>query len=119
MEETMTCIVCPRGCKLRLVNPDDIAKIEVYNNLCKRGKDFAIKEKSNPQRTITATVKLSQASQRRLPVRTNGEIPKSKYMDIVKILNNFEVNGPVHREDIIIENVLNTGVNIIATKSII
>jgi CxxC motif-containing protein len=119
MEETMTCIVCPRGCKLRVVSSDDLSKIEVFNNLCKRGVDFAIKEKTNPQRTITATVKINNSNQRRLPVRTNGEIPKSKYMEIVKIINNFEIDAPVKREDIIIENVLDTGVNIIATKSVI
>lgn len=119
MEETMTCIVCPRGCELRVVNPEDLTKIEVFNNLCKRGKDFAIKEKTNPQRTITATVKINNGNQSRLPVRTNGEIPKSKYMEIVKIINNIEISAPVKREEIIIENVLNTGINIIATKSVI
>lgn len=119
MEETMTCIVCPRGCKLRVVSSEDLSEIEVFNNLCKRGVDFAVKEKTNPQRTITATVKITNAKQKRLPVRTDGEIPKSRYMDIVALLNKTEVSGPIKREEIIIENVLDTGINIIATKSVI
>lgn len=119
MEETMTCIVCPRGCKLNVVSSEDLSEIEVFNNLCKRGEDFAVKEKTNPQRTITATVKITNAKQKRLPVRTDGEIPKSRYMEIVNLLNNTEVSGPIKREEIIIENVLDTGINVIATKSVI
>ncbi len=119
MEETMTCIVCPRGCELRIVNANDLTKIEIYNHLCKRGVDFAIGEKTNPMRTITATVKINNTSQRRLPVRTDGEIPKSKYMEIMEIINNLEVEGPIKREDIIIENILGTGKNIISTKSVV
>lgn len=119
MEEKMTCIVCPRGCELTIVNAEDVSKMEVFNHLCIRGKHFAIKEKTNPMRTITATVKINDGKQNRLPVRTDGEIPKKVYMDIVDIINNIELKAPVKREDIIIENVLDTGINIIATKSIL
>lgn len=114
----MTCIICPRGCELTVVNPDDISKIEVYNNLCKRGKDYAIKEKTNPMRTITATVKVIDGQHNRLPIRTDGEIPKKVYMEIMDIINETKVKAPIARGDIIVEDVLNTGTNIIATKSV-
>ena len=56
------CIVCPMGCQLE-VSKDDISKSYIVKgNKCARGKEYGIKEMSNPTRVLTATVMLKNAT---------------------------------------------------------
>ena len=107
------CIECPKGCHLKI--DDDL---NVTGNTCIRGKNYAINEVTNPKRMVTSTVKIESQLVERLPVITEFEIPKGMMFDVVKALNNVTVKAPVKIHDIIVENVCNTGVNIIATRTI-
>ena len=54
----------------------------------------------------------------RLPVKTNGVIPENlvdKCMDIIKTT---EVSAPVEKGQIIIKNILDTGVDVIAARKV-
>jgi CxxC motif-containing protein len=114
----LVCIVCPRGCRLTLI-PDETSQggYKVIGNGCNRGIDYGIKELTNPTRVITSTVKIKGAIMRRLPVRTKGDIPKSKVFECMKLLNDIEVYAPIKVGDIIVKNILETGVDLIASRS--
>lgn len=112
----LTCIVCPNGCTLEAFKKD--SKIIVNGNLCKRGYDFAVNELTNPVRSICTTVKTTYKNMPRLPVRTNGEVPKPLIFDIMVAINKVVVKKPVSIGEVIIKNVLNTGVDIIATSNL-
>ena len=112
----LTCIVCPRGCQLTVSKIEDEFKIE--GNRCKRGIPYAVSEVTNPVRKITSTVKINNAMYPRLPVITDQEIPKGLIFDIMKEIDQVELTSPVNYGDVIIENVLDTGVNIIASRSL-
>ncbi|BBE31223.1 molybdopterin oxidoreductase [Tepiditoga spiralis] len=112
----LTCIVCPNGCMLEVSKKN--SEIIVSGNLCKRGYDFAVNELNNPVRTICTTVRTTYKNMSRLPVRTSGEVPKPLIFDIMSVINKVVINEPVSIGDIIIENVLNTGVDIIATSKL-
>ncbi len=114
MIKTLTCIACPIGCHLE-VDVDDNYK--VTGNQCKKGEYFGKKELQNPTRTLTSTVIIQGAIYPRLPVKTSDEIPKDKIFEIMNCLNNITLKSPVKVNQVIIENVANTGVNIIATRS--
>lgn len=107
------CIECPKGCRLTI--DDDL---NVTGNTCIRGKKYAINEVTAPKRIITSTVVVNSKIVSRLPVMTENEVPKELMFDIVKELNNVRVEVPVKCRDVIIENVCNTGVNIIATRTL-
>lgn len=107
------CIECPKGCHLKV--DDDL---NVTGNTCIRGKTYAINELTCPKRIVTSTVVIESELVSRLPVITENEIPKEKMFDIVKALNDVRVKAPIKCRDIIIENVCDTGVNIIATRTI-
>lgn len=113
------CIVCPRGCRLT-IKKDDSNQMgySVEGNTCKRGEDYGIKEVTNPTRVLTSTVVLKNSSLKRLPVVTKGDIPKGKMFEAMKEINKVVVNAPVKEGDVIIENLLNTGVNLIAARSV-
>ena len=112
----LTCIVCPMGCQLSVEHIEDEFKVE--GNTCKRGEKYAKEELTNPKRVINTTVKLENSYLQLLPVKTDDSIPKGMMFDIMKELDKLKITAPVNVGDIIIENVLNTGVNIISSKSV-
>jgi CxxC motif-containing protein len=111
-----TCIACPVGCSLRVEANGD--KITVTGNQCKRGQIFGTNEYSHPMRMVTTTLRTVGCSINRVPVISTGEVPKAQLRSIVKELYKVSVPCPIKRGDIIVENIQDTGVNIIATRSI-
>lgn len=116
-ERKLTCIGCPMGCPLTVVmNGTEV--ISVSGNTCKRGDDYARKEVTNPTRIVTSTVKVAGGSADMVSVKTKEDIPKGKIFECVKALKGVEVNAPVHIGDVLLENVADTGVDIVATKNV-
>ncbi len=112
--KNITCIICPNGCLLKVDKQGD--EFVVSGNLCKRGVEFAINEMTNPKRSICSTVKTSYKSVPRLSVRTDGEIPLNYIFKVMGEINKVYIDHQVHSGEIIIRNVLGTGVNIISTS---
>jgi CxxC motif-containing protein len=112
----MICITCPMGCHMTVSKNGNELKIE--GNQCDRGKKYATDELTNPLRTITSTVKISGALISRLPVKTENPIPKDKMLELMKILKKVEVCAPIKTGDVILKNVLSTGINIVSTRTL-
>lgn len=110
----LVCIVCPKGCRL-VVNP--AAGYTVSGNQCPRGKTYAIKELQNPTRTLTFAVKISGAALPMLPVKTKGQLAKKDIQSAAKLLHAVQVSAPVKLGDVIVENILGSGVDVVATRS--
>lgn len=116
-ERKLTCIGCPMGCPLTVVmNGEEV--VSVTGNTCKRGDIYARKEVTNPTRIVTSTVRVSGGSIDMVSVKTKEDIPKGRIFDCVKALKEVEVSAPVHIGDVILENVADTGVDIVATKNV-
>jgi CxxC motif-containing protein len=113
--KNITCIVCPKGCKL-FVNEKN--NFEVSGNLCSRGAVYGKNEVQNPMREVSSTVLISGAHIAMLPVKTNGEIPKNLVCQAVMQLNNVCIKAPVNMGDVVLKNVLNTGVDFVASRSL-
>ena len=107
------CIQCPMGCEI-IVSKDG-TKIE--GNKCPRGKEYVIQEMTSPKRVLTTTVFIEKGLHPMLPVRSDGELPKELLGKCMKILAGVKVRAPVKRGDVIYENILGTGVNIVASRS--
>ncbi len=114
----LVCIVCPMGCRLTLTKDDHAPNgYIIEGNVCKRGDDYAIKEMTNPTRMLPTTVKIKDGFISRLPVRTTEAIPKDLIFKAMEEINSVEVEAPVKCGDVVIENILGTGSDIIATRS--
>jgi CxxC motif-containing protein len=118
MKKEMICIGCPMGCYL-IVDYDGKTICGVSGNRCKVGLEHAEKEISNPERTLTTTVKVKNGHLPLVSVRTNKPIPKNKIFDTMDLLAKIEVEAPIKIGDPIIQNIFDTGVNVVATKNII
>ncbi len=112
------CIICPVGCRMTAVrDKSSPSGFLVSENQCKKGEAYGIKELTNPTRVLTTTVKINPGIYNRLPVRINGSIPKNKIFPCMKVINKVEVKAPIKIGSVIIENILNTGCDLIASRS--
>jgi CxxC motif-containing protein len=111
----LICIVCPVGCHLEIQETKEGFHVE--GNRCNRGPIYAKKELTHPTRVLTTTVKIKNSPLNRIPVVTKGEIPKEKIFDAMKELSKVEVQAPVKMDEIIVKNILNTGIDVIASRN--
>lgn len=110
----MTCIICPMGCPLTVEKTD--SGIKVSGNSCPRGEKYAIAECTAPERTLTSIVPVVGCDM--ASVKSDAPLPKERIADCIRVLADITLLPPVHIGDCIVENILDTGVNIIATKNI-
>ncbi len=108
-----TCIVCPNGCELSVI--EEKGKFLVEGNLCIRGREFAINEMQHPLRTVCSTVKTSYEHMPRLAVKISGEIPLEKIFYVMEEINKVVVTSPKTVGDIIVKNIGDLGVDLVAT----
>ncbi|MBQ3792331.1 MAG: DUF1667 domain-containing protein [Clostridia bacterium] len=108
------CVVCPLGCSLRAEIGDDGQILSVTGNTCPRGKNYAVSELTHPVRTLTSTV-FSEDGQK-IPVRTSAPMSKEKMFDAMKIIHSMTVALPVRRGDVLKEDFMDPGVNLIVCK---
>lgn len=113
----LICIGCPLGCNLT-VEMDGGQVLSVNGNTCKRGDDYARKELTDPRRIVTSTVPVAGGNLPVVSVKTASDIPKGKIRECLCALKGVTLTAPVQIGDVIMENVANTGVDVIATKSI-
>ncbi len=114
MERILTCIVCPRGCTLRVELGENKEVLSVAGNACKRGVAYAENECTHPRRTVTSTVRCEDGSV--VACKTSDTVPKELVFDVMKAINAVRANNNLQIGDIIIKNVLDLGVDVVATS---
>ncbi|MBR5143848.1 MAG: DUF1667 domain-containing protein [Clostridia bacterium] len=114
-ERLLTCIVCPRGCQMKVLLTDDGKVESVEGNFCKRGTTYANDECTNPKRTVTSTVRCKSGAV--VSVKTDSTIPKGMMFDVMAEINATVAADDVKIGDVIIRNVCGTGVNVVATSN--
>jgi len=116
-EETIICVGCPLGCEIKLtLDKNEVIKVE--GNKCKEGKQYALQEFTNPVRTLTATVLTRDSSQPLLPVRTAKPILKTLQIQSMTVIAKTRVKPHIKMGDVIVPNLLDTGVDVVATSDL-
>ena len=59
MVKDIICVACPMGCQISVELSDSGEILSVTGNTCKRGDAYARTECTNPERSLTTTVKVS------------------------------------------------------------
>lgn len=117
------CTTCPSECLLTVeVERDaDGAVAEVHSvtgNNCPRGDKFAHQELTCPMRVLTTTVAVSGGEETLLPIRTAEAIPLALHAHAMDLIRDLVVNAPIRMGDIVLENLLDTNINLIASMNI-
>ena len=117
MKKEIICTVCPMGCHI-LVEGEGENIISVTGHTCKRGEVYASAEFCHPVRILTTTVKTNSEKTPLVPVRSEQPLPKEKIMECMAVIRTVEVKTPIASYDVIVENICDTGINIVATADI-
>lgn len=117
------CTTCPSECHLTVeVERDaDGAVVEVRSvtgNNCPRGDTFAHQELTCPMRVLTTTVAVSGGDGALLPVRTTEAIPLALHTQAMDLIRGLVVEAPIRMGDVMLEDLLNTGIDLIASMDI-
>lgn len=114
MERKLTCIICPRGCAMTV--KEEGGKLAVSGNTCPKGEAYAIAECTNPVRTVTSTVRVSNRKDTMVSVKTAAPVPKNRMMEVVAMLRVATVTAPVAIGDVVLSNIF--GTQVVATKAL-
>lgn len=116
------CTTCPSECLLTVEverGADGVAEVRsVAGNSCPRGDKFAHQELICPMRVLTTTVAVSGGEEALLPVRTAEAIPLALHAQAMTLIRGLVVNAPIRMGDIVLENLLDTNINLIASMNI-
>ncbi|NMP38212.1 MAG: DUF1667 domain-containing protein [Clostridiales bacterium] len=116
MVKNIVCVSCPLGCPIE-VTIENGEVVSVKGNTCKRGDNYARTEMTAPKRSLTSTVKVDGGVLPVVPVKSAAPVPKELMFDCMKEINKVTVKAPVAIGDVVIKNILNTGVDIVATNN--
>ncbi|MFX0017221.1 MAG: DUF1667 domain-containing protein [Promethearchaeota archaeon] len=112
------CIVCPTGCEIK-VKKGANEKVTFEGYTCERGLEYAQQEFYEPKRILTTTMRIENGLLPLIPVRTDKAILKEKLKDVLAEIAVMKLKAPIKMGDILIENVLGLGANIIASRDLI
>lgn len=114
-EIELICVTCPKGCKLDIIKEGDtFVKITAG---CKRGKDYARQELTDPRRMVATTVKVKNGLHPLIPVYTSSPFPKPRIQELLTELRKVEITAPVSMKQVILANVLNSGIDVVASRN--
>ena len=103
LKKQFLCICCPTGCRLTAEREMETASWKISGNRCPRGAAYAQVASDSP-------------SMPRIPVRTSRGLPRRHIDALLNRLYRLQVKVPVHCGEILLENVENTGVDVIFTS---
>ncbi len=109
----LICIGCPKGCRLSV---DENNNYSVTGHSCQIGEEYGRNEILNPTRVLTTIVRIENGIHNCLPVKSSKPLPKDKLIEASRALKDVVVKSPVKTNEIIVENILDTGIDIVATR---
>ena len=112
------CIRCPRGCEI-VTTLDGYGNItHIEGNFCRLGKEYVQGEMTDPRRIVTSTVRVKNGEKPLVPVWTEKPIPKAKVLELSEALRNIVVDAPVKIGQVVMENALGLGINVITSGNV-
>ncbi|MCS7113614.1 MAG: DUF1667 domain-containing protein [Nitrososphaerota archaeon] len=116
VERRLTCIVCPIGCIVTVRVSGD--RLEASGYLCSRGLDYARQEALDPRRIAITVVKVRYGDIPVVSVKTDRPIPRRFVREVAKLAAYIEAEAPIELGQILLEDILGTGANLVATRPV-
>lgn len=114
MTRELICIVCPKGCPMKVeIEGKEVVSVEGFT--CPRGKKYAIDECTHPMRTVTTTARTDRGGV--IAVKTDKTIPKEKMFELMQEINRITVKLPARIGDVVLQNAVGTDANVVVTAN--
>ncbi|MEA1940219.1 MAG: DUF1667 domain-containing protein [Candidatus Caldatribacteriota bacterium] len=114
---SLVCIKCPKGCRITVKSKEDKI-ISITGNDCSRGVEYAREEFINPVRILPTTIKVLGGEFPLVSVKTEKAIPKELLLKAMEEIADIEVEAPIKIGQVIKDNLLETGIRLVATRNI-
>lgn len=116
-DQEITCIICPIGCKIIVKSKGK--KVDIIKGFnCKKGIEYATHEALKPTRMLATSVLVNGGKWPLVSVKTSRPVPKEKIWDVLTQIKKKNISAPVKSGKVVIKNVADTDIDIIATKSV-
>lgn len=115
--EKIVCVLCPMGCKIKY-NAVDGKIVAVEGNRCPKGLSYLEEELKEPKRIVPTSVKVVNGELPLASVKTSKPIPKRLIPKFMELVKQVQIEAPVKVGDVIMKNVLDTGADVVATRSV-
>jgi len=116
--DRLTCVLCPVGCELT-VDTDAAGDIQVQGNQCDKGVPFAVEEVLHPRRNLATSLPVRGTAARMVSVRLTRPVPREMLFPILAEIAKLRPEAPVGRGQVLIADVLGTGADVIATRTVL
>lgn len=114
----LICICCPLGCHIT-VDDSDMNDLKVTGNTCPRGAKYARDEVTCPKRVVTSICPVEGGEIAMVSCKTKDSVEKRLIFEVLKEIRANKVVAPVHEGDVLVHNVMGTGVDVVATKTVL
>jgi CxxC motif-containing protein len=115
--QEIICVACPKGCRLDVLREN--GELLVNNAGCKRGKEYAFAETTDPRRMVASTVRVENAPHPLVPIYTTEPFPKGRIQDLLKELREVKLQAPIKLGQIVLEDALGTGIDVVASRDLV
>ena len=115
--DRLTCVLCPVGCELEVLG-GEAGGLEVRGNACDKGLPFAEEEILHPQRNLATSVPVKGTEAKMVSVRLSAPVARDMLFPILAEISRLRPAAPVRRGQVLIADVLQTGVDVIATRTV-
>jgi CxxC motif-containing protein len=116
MLEKLTCIMCPLGCEMDV--QQNAAAFELTGNKCEKGITFAREEILDPRRNLATSVPIPGKDFKMLSVRLSERVHRELLFPILREIATLRPTPPIVCGAVFLPNVLGTGVDVIATRTV-
>ena len=116
--DRLTCVLCPVGCELE-VRKDEAGELDVRGNQCDKGVPFAVEEVLRPRRNLATSIPVRGTASKMVSVRLSGPVPREMIFPILAEIARLRPEAPFSRGQVLITDVLGTGVDVIATRTVV
>jgi len=78
--------------------------------------EYGWNESTNPVRMLTTTIQIDGGKLPVVPVKSNKPLPKDLLFECMNVIRKVQLKAPVRAGEVVIKNILNTGVDIVTTR---
>ncbi len=117
MNDDIVCTICPTSCLVQ-AEWNDTELLNISRQQCKLAWDYIESEIFDPRRVVTTTLPVEGGRFPLVSVRSESGVPKDMVMDVMDELANVVAHPPIRVGDVLVPNVLDTGINIVATRHV-
>lgn len=114
--DRLTCILCPVGCELAVRRSE--RGLDVQGHQCEKGIGFAMEEVLYPKRNLATSIPVQGSETQLVSVRLSDRVAREMIFPVLREIAKLRPVAPVRRGQVLIADVLGTGVDVIATRTI-